>query len=452
MLNASNASNSLKRHRVEVQAHNLSIDDDDEFDDSEAENDSEVEIDADHSNTGQGEHMGEEDEEDEEDEEGEDGEDGVMVEDVDEEDVSLLPVGNGAAGSSDASNDANVANLELYPVHAMTTKRAWLQSGDTYDAANKVQIPGYGHKRVLTKQAAVSQDVDKNLYRHRRQMLVGSANLKPSKPSTSPDTWTTAHELNIECADANDARLACNDAWKVDPVEDDDRFRLQRAQIVSKMDNDSGASHAEQQRAAAARQARRAGGDYEEDSDDELEEEVVDMQVEGASHPHMSQTCNVIECEQVFCVNIPMWKMSRDATTLDEPRTDVSELLGSADQRSAAAAAIKRAYTLLGLLECQTDGVNKLGSDMTKVEGQEEEDENGTIDMSVSNGEESRSSGPQKKKAKKEKAGPRQYFWRNPQHPDRVIQMRERCVEFVRGYPQEHKKADLHAQPPTEDE
>ena len=201
---------------------------------------------------------------------------GAVVGDVQEDDVSPHAAAEGGSGESAASDENTGSNVyELFPKHAMDSGRAWLPPGDTKDTANKIKISGYGHMCSLTKPAAVSQNVDNSVYRRRRVLLLGSSNVKPSKPSTPPDTWTAAQQAPIECADGSDSRLACNDAWKTDPLEDDARYRMQRSKIVSKLDDDSGESHQEQQRAASLRQARREAGDDEEDDEEDDEDEVV---------------------------------------------------------------------------------------------------------------------------------------------------------------------------------
>jgi len=425
--------------------------DDDDDDDDEDNNQVDGMDDGDYSDAGsgeepeEGEEEGEEDGDEDEEDEGEEEEANSQINIVpvvdDQQEMQFGTGGSAPTPLGHAGMSANASDYpELFPLIETCSRRAWKTPGPTTDSSTNLPVQGFGHKTCLPKQSLVEVETENPIHESRRQLLLGTANktIRPLNEDFIKNAPST-------CADNNDPRLAFNDAWEVDPKQDKERFCKARLQIVNQIDKNSGAAQKEQQR---LHQRTLADGDEGEEED---EEEVVHMQIdEDVSNASNTQHVHCVECHNMLCVNIPMWKLAPNATTLDEPRTDVSEINRSDASRAKAAASIKRVYTLLGLIECQMDGTAKLGSDVAKVED-DEDDDNGTIALS-SNGDDANSSrGGQKKKSKKE--GPRHYIFKHPSDPDRYVHMVHRCVEFLRGYPQTHNTASqVHQPDETEDQ
>ena len=217
--------------------------------------------------------------------------------------------------------------------------------------------------------------------------------------SQSPDNRRSAQESYVSAcrmldeATHNDPRFAFNDQWIADPLQDKERYESARSAILDKI-------------------AAEVRVEAEKEADKEVR--------------------HAISCNEVMCLNIPLWKLHSQGQTMDDVAKAVPPRLASTKaQEELANASIKASAAILGLVECQHAMGIAMG-DAIKPEVASDEEDGSDDDVSVnSNG---RRSG-QKRGRNKEAAAPvrREYVFRSKNREDCTVFMRHCGIELIYG-------------------
>ena len=191
-------------------------------------------------------------------------------------------------------------------------------------------------------------------------------------------------KLFLQNTDQHDPRLPSNDNWKIDPDEDEKRWRREVEIIEEKTKTQA----------------------------------TVDR-------------CYGMEAKDVFVVNVPAWKVD---TTEGVVRAPITAPADQTNQRSEEVAlSIKATHAALGMLVCQRDGVNPLGNEFGVDRNDDDDDDDDVADtVSVSSGQRGRKRGRPSEKASKE-ARIRRYMTKHPTNSNRTMQMVVTGIEALVG-------------------